>query len=188
MERKLIDYLPYVVQEFKEFQGITSGEQPEFDLVWDAHEQVFANQFINTMDNYGLSRWEEILRLVPKATDSLNVRRFRVLSRLNERLPYTLPQLRNILQTLCGKGNFTAEIQTRSYELVVRIDRAAKSNFSDVASLLDKVTPTNLLINLSLWYNTHREIAQFTHAQLGAHTHIYLKNEVLQDGKQNAEL
>ena len=106
MERKLIDYLPYVVQEFKEFQGITSGEQPEFDLVWDAHDQ-----FINTMDNYGLSRWEEILRLVPKATDSLNVRRFRVLSRLNERLPYTLPQLRNILQTLCGKGNFTAEIQ-----------------------------------------------------------------------------
>ena len=56
MERKLIDYLPYVVQEFKEFQGITSGEQPEFDLVWDAHEQVFANQFINTMDNYGLSQ------------------------------------------------------------------------------------------------------------------------------------
>ena len=50
MERKLIDYLPYVVQDFKEFQGITNGEQPEFDLIWDAHEQVFTNQFIDTMD------------------------------------------------------------------------------------------------------------------------------------------
>ena len=36
MERLLINYLPYVVREYDAFKGIMAGEQPEFELVWDA--------------------------------------------------------------------------------------------------------------------------------------------------------
>ena len=60
MERKLINYLPYQVREFREYQGITTGEQPEFELAWDAQEEVFVNQFVDTALDYGLSRWEKI--------------------------------------------------------------------------------------------------------------------------------
>ena len=55
MERKLINYLPYAVRDFSEYQGITTGEQPEFELAWDSHEEVFVNQFIDTALDYGLS-------------------------------------------------------------------------------------------------------------------------------------
>lgn len=182
MERQLINYLPDVVRDYREFQGITAGQQPEFEQAWDAADQVMNNQFILTADDLGLSRWETILGIIPKATDSLDDRRFRVLSRLNEELPYTLPQLRNILETLCGAGNYTATIEDETYILIVKIGLAAKNNYSDVESLLDRVTPQNLIVNLSQLYNTHAELGRFTHAQLAAYTHTELRNEVLNNG------
>ena len=35
MERKLIDYLPYAMRDFKEYEGIMESEQPEFDQAWN---------------------------------------------------------------------------------------------------------------------------------------------------------
>ena len=91
MDRKLINYLPYVVRDYAEFQGITGAEQPEFENAWAAVDDLLNNQFIKTAGNLGLSRWEKILGISPKGTDTLDDRRFRVLTRLNEELPYTLP-------------------------------------------------------------------------------------------------
>lgn len=182
MERNLIEYLPYIVREYEEFRGIAAGEQPEFELAWNQTKEILDSQFILQAGNPGLSRWEKLFHIVPKATDSLEDRRFRVLSRFNEELPYTMPRLQIILQTLCGENNFTVEFQPETYELIVRIGLAAKNNFSDVASLLERVTPTNLLLDISLLYTTHAEIGQFTHAQLAAYSHHYLRNEVLSNG------
>lgn len=179
MERKLIDYLPYVVREYAEFIGITSAQQDEFERAWNAADDVLNNQFINTARNVGLSRWEKILEITPKGTDTLDDRRFRILTRINEELPYTLPQLRSILKTLCGAGNYSATIADSTYILIVKIGLAAKNNFNDVKSLLDRVVPSNIVVELSQLYNTHTELSRFTHTQLAAYTHDQLRNEVM---------
>lgn len=179
MDRKLINYLPYVVRDYAEFQGITGAEQPEFETAWAAADDLLANQFIKTAGNLGLSRWEKILGITPKGTDTLDDRRFRILTRINEELPYTLPQLRNILETLCGPGNYSADVAEGTYHLIVKIGLAAKNNFTDVESLLNRVVPQNLIVTLLQLYNTHAELGRFTHAQLAAHTHDQLRNEVL---------
>lgn len=179
MERKLIDYLPYAVRDFKEYEGIMESEQPEFDQAWGNADDLLNNQFISTAGNMGLSRWEKILDITPKGTDSLEDRRFRILTRINEELPYTLPQLRNILETLCGPGNYLADVAEGTYHLIVKIGLAAKNNFTDVESLLNRVVPQNLIVTLLQLYNTHAELGRFTHSQLAAHTHDQLRNEVL---------
>lgn len=69
MDRKLINYLPYVVRDYAEFQGITGAEQPEFENAWAAVDDLLNNQFIKTAGNLGLSRWEKILGITPKGTD-----------------------------------------------------------------------------------------------------------------------
>lgn len=124
MDRKLINYLPFVVRDYAEFKGITGAEQPEFELAWAAADDLLSNQFIHTAGNLGLSRWEKILEITPKGTDTLNDRRFRILARLNEELPYTLPQLRVILESLCGPGNFSADVT--DYTLLVKVGVAGK--------------------------------------------------------------
>lgn len=75
-------------------------------------------------------------------TDTLDDRRFRVLTRLNEELPYTLPQLRVILESLCGAGNYSADVA--DYTLLVKVGVAAKKNFQDVQTFAEKSCPSQL--------------------------------------------
>ncbi len=179
MDRQLINYLPYVVRDYAEFQGIMGGEQPEFETAWSAADDLLDNQFISTAGNLGISRWEKILGIHAKGTDSLDDRRFRILTRLNEQLPYSLKQLRTILESLCGAGNYSAEIAEESYILVVKIGLAAKNNFDDVDAMLHRVVPENIVIDLSQLYNTHEELTPYTHSELSAFTHEQLRNEVM---------
>lgn len=179
MERKLINYLPYVVRDYDVFKAMMEAEQPEFETAWASVNDLMNNQFISTAGNMGLSRWEQILEITPKGTDTLDDRRFRILTRINEELPYTLPQLRVILETLCGAGNYSATVEEGTYILAVKIGLAAKKNFSDVEALLQRVVPANMVVDLSQLYNTHIELGRFTHAQLAAFTHNHLRNEVM---------
>ncbi|MDV5041707.1 YmfQ family protein [Faecalibacterium duncaniae] len=178
MDRKLINYLPYVVRDYAEFQGITGAEQPEFETAWATADDLLANQFIKTAGNLGLSRWEKILGITPKGTDTLDDRRFRVLARLNEELPYTLPQLRVILENLCGPGNSSAEVT--DYTLLVKVGVAAKKNFEDVQNLLERVAPVNLVLEVQQLFNIHETLKGFTHAQLAWYTHYEVRTEELQ--------
>lgn len=117
--------------------------------------------------------------VTPKGTDSLEDRRFRILTRINEELPYTLPQLRNILETLCGPGNYSADVAEGTYHLIVKIGLAAKNNFTDVESLLNRVVPQNLIVTLLQLYNTHAETWTLYPLPACRHTHDQLRNEVL---------
>lgn len=183
MDRQLIKYLPFVVRDYSEFQGIMGSEQPEFERAWNSADDLLDNQFISTAGTMGLSRWEKILKITPKGTDTLEDRRFRILTRINEELPYTIPQLRNILETLCGAGNYSVEVVEGAYQLLVKIGLEAKNNFNDVESMLNRVVPQNMVVNLLQLYNTHAELGRFTHAQLAAYTHNQLRNEVLTNGE-----
>lgn len=137
MSRLLSEYLPIVVRGYDVYQAITAAQQPEIDRLWACVDDVRENQYLSTAGELGLSRWEKILNIVPKGTDSIKERRFRIFARINEELPYTLPQLRRMLETICGVGEFTAELQENSYILIVRVGLAAKNNYDDVKSLLE---------------------------------------------------
>lgn len=150
MERKLIDYLPYVVREYGEFQAAMAGEQPEFERAWQSTDTLLEDQFVFTASKTGLSRWEQILGIVPRSAESLEDRRLRVLGRLNEELPYTLTRLREILRALCGEGTFSAEIPPGQYVLTVCLDHAVRNKLADVRAVLERVCPENLL----LWLRT----------------------------------
>lgn len=73
MERKLIDYLPYVIRDYAEFQGIMGSEQPEIEKAWNTTDDLLDNQFIPTAGNMGLSRWEKIWGSPPKARTVLKI-------------------------------------------------------------------------------------------------------------------
>jgi hypothetical protein len=176
MERKLSNYLPTVVRDYDAFQGILAGEQAEFEQVWGSVEDARNNQYISTAGDFGLSRWEQILELEVKGTDTLENRRFRILTRLNEELPYTLPKLRTMLDSTCGAGNATVTVQ--DYQITVRVGLVVRSNYTDVETLLKRVIPQNMKLDLSLLYNRNSAFSAYTHAQMAAYTHYALRNEV----------
>lgn len=101
-----------------------------------------------------------------------------MLTRLNEELPYTLPQLRVILESLCGAGNYSADVA--DYTLLVKVGVAAKKNFQDVQTLLKRVAPVNLVLVVQQLFNIHQVLGGFTHAQLAWYTHSEVRTEELQ--------
>ena len=72
-EVDLVSYLPPFMAEFKEIVATLEAENPEFALVWEAADRVLQNEFIETSDEYGISRWERILGVFPKTTDTLEL-------------------------------------------------------------------------------------------------------------------
>jgi len=179
LDRNIIDYLPQILKEVRELKAIVEAEQPEVISLWTALENALNDQFINDATENGVIRWENILNVVPKGTDTLDVRKFRILARFNEKLPYTYRTLEQQLITLCGEDGYSLSLSNLTYTLTVRVELAAKGKFDEVGNLLNRTVPANIIIYLSLLYNQHSLLAGFTHAQLSAYTHDQLRNEVL---------
>ena len=178
MERRLIDYLPPFVQKFNEMTEIMGTEQKEFELAWNNAEATLDDQFVKTATVNGIKRYEKIFGIVPKATETLDERRFVVLSKMNERPPYTMEALGNVLTSLCGEDGYTLYLNKDKYELTVKLAIGNENNYSTVVDLLDRILPANLVRKISM-YNTYSMLTDFTHGQLAAYTHDEIRKDVL---------
>lgn len=178
-EINILDYLPEVIKNINEFQAIATAENPELTLLWETINDVMNEQFVNDASDYGVKRWEYILKIKPKDTDTLDFKKFKILIKLKKELPYTYRYLERYLTNLCAADGFTLELKNNDYALIVKINLIAKKFFDEVGVFLNETVPANLIIDLKLIYNQHITLANFTHDQLHQFTHDYIRNEVL---------
>lgn len=175
----LIDYLPPVLQDIGEYVQLTNAEQTQFDAVDTALGGVADDLFLSTLTENGASRWEDILNITAKGTDTLTVRRFRIFAKMNEQTPYTITSLKEKLQNLCGSDGYSVVLVPGDYSLTVKVALTAKKYFDEVEALLERIVPANLVVSLALLYNQHSTLAAFTHAQLKEYSHYQIRNEVV---------
>ena len=116
---KLIQYLPEFIAEYKEIKAITDVENPEYNLFWDRLRQTINNQFITTCDEQGISKFEKMLKLYPYESDTLEMRIARVLVEWNAQLPYTMRSFRQMLDVLCGVGNYQINLKHNEYVIEI---------------------------------------------------------------------
>lgn len=176
----MIDYLPPVLKDVREMRAVLDkAGQPAFESLWGAMDAAFLDQHVRDATVYGVERWERMLKIRPKANESLDERKFRILTRLNESLPYTMRTLRATLAALCGENGYIAELFASEYRLMVRVALAFRSTYESVETLLGRIVPCEIVIDLSLMYNQHDLLKRYTHRQLAAYTHYALRNEVI---------
>ena len=182
-DRNLIDYLPEFLKDIREYKAIlTDATQPEIVDLFNAIENALNDQFIMDATENGVSRWEKMLKIVPKATYSLDDRKFTILTRINEQLPYTMTSLKQRLDVLCGEDGYSVELDADKFTLKVRVDLTAKNNYNDVLVMLEKVIPANMIIDVSLMYIQNQALSTYTHGQMSAYTHEQLRNGVMNNG------
>ena len=188
MERNMLDYLPDTLRPYRELRAMAAGWQALFDGLWRAADQALDDQFVTSAGEYGLSRWESMLGIRVKGTESLDKRRARVLSRLLEQLPFTMRGLLVQLETLCGGDGFTVELREGNNVLYVRCPLALKQYREDARGLLERIVPAALRIDFDLERNTHSKLAAFTHRELAQYTHHNLEEEVMIHAGTDSEL
>ena len=147
---ELISYLPEVLRDIREFRQISAVGDEELSALRGELSDLIADNFIATLTERGCERWERMMGISPKATDDLAVRRFRILSKFNEELPYTFRGLLRQLSVLCGEGGYSAEVDYGNYSLKVLVALTASNQFEEVQRLLERVVPANMTIVLSL--------------------------------------
>ena len=155
------------------------AEQIDVDNAWENVENVRNDQFVTAATENGVKRWESILDLTPKATYTLEERKFNILTRLNEQLPYTIDTLKTSLTSLCGTDGYMLNIDSNNYKLLVKLALTNKNNYESVEYLLNKITPANIVTSVELMYNQHELLSRFTHSQLAARTHEEMRSEVM---------
>ncbi len=175
----VIEYLPNDRREFKEIKAITSVQNIELTVLDEEIKDLKNNQFFMLTSEKGIKRFEELLNITPKITDTLDDRQFRVLARYNSSIPYTYENVVKQLTILCGEDGFTCELINDEYFLKVRVELLVKVMFLEVEKLLSRMLPANIVVDLDLRYNQYQTLERFTYGQLGAFTHEYLRNEYL---------
>lgn len=182
MDRQLIDYLPLFMRDYREIQEVMQTDERELSELWKVLEDLLNNQFIQSAADDGLSRWEKILGILPKNTDTLSERRFRLLVKLNEKLPYTFNTINEQLSVLCGADGYKFILDNNNYVVTVKLELSNKNNCKTVSDYLRKVVPANMEIIINILYNTYSVLAQFTHEQLSEYTYAQLRENILGKG------
>lgn len=174
-----LDYLPQVLAELEEIKEIAKAEDITLESEWENVNKIIADQWIEISTERGIIRREKMLGIQPFTDDTLETRRFRILTRWNEKLPYTYRVLIERLNSLCGVGGYELDLKPNLYSISIKIELTQKRMFNDVQDLSRRMIPANMILVVTLRYNQHFTLARLTHGQLSAFTHEQLRNEVL---------
>ena len=177
-EVNLLSYWLPILRNLKEFKEIAKAEEPEIILLLLECDRTLNNMFIETADEYGISKFEEMMGIYPEEGATLDTRRFAVLVKWSDKLPYTEETLKNLLEVLCGADGYTLKTDYANYELTVKLSLSNEDNVEEVKELLDRVAPANLVQKVLL-FNTHFILSEVTHEQLSTYTYKEVREGIL---------
>lgn len=143
-EVDLVSYLPPFIAEYKETSVTLKAEEPEFVLIWKAAERALYNEFIVTADEYGISRFEQILNIYPSEDETLESRRQTVLLKWTAILPYTIRRLRECLSAALGDGGYILQERVQKYVIDVMLINKTDEIYYAVDRMLSGWIPMNM--------------------------------------------
>ena len=181
MSRKdLMAYYPPMLKQVYEFGRISEALEPALTQALRDVWEIQSAHSATAADEIGISKLESVFGITPKDTDSLDIRRARIIARINAALPpYTEKSLRQRLTAICGEDAYTLLVDSENLKIYIGIQLKAKSLYPDVIKMLEYILPANLEVNATLIWNTHEMLKRYTHQELKARTHFGWKGEVI---------
>lgn len=144
----LLEHLPNVLKEIKDYQEISKIESPRINKMWEIIDRIIQNQFAETADEEAIKRYEKILGLTYEANASLEDRRFAVLAKYKTLRPYTFLRLNEILVDLIGEEDFELTRDVAQKTLSIRLMLPSDFQYAVIEKLLDAIVPANMIIKI----------------------------------------
>lgn len=142
----LIDKLPPYLREIREYKQICAAEQPEFDLVRADIADMHNDFSIFTVSEYGIARWEKILKIPYIKGDTLAVRRERIKTKYLAQLPYTYRSLDRYISQI--SGDYTIALDAAAYELEIRARVLSFAQSEMLYTALTDIVPANIVLRV----------------------------------------
>lgn len=170
------EHLPDFLIEDKKFQEIDKVETLELEKVINDFNKLDYNQFLETANEEGLSRYEKMVGIVPKATESLDIRRSRLLNKFSTYVPYNRQWLNNRLDSVLGKNNHEHNIKDDLLTLKTSADEI--DTIKSLRRELRKDIPATMDIRIGLERSSQNMMHVGTVARVGKITTITPSNQV----------
>lgn len=177
-EIDLAAYLPDTLKNITEIRAIMEAESPEIEALWRACGDALNDQFISTATENGIARYEKMLNISPSASDTLEDRRFRLLTQYSERVPYTRRSLEALIKSLCGEDAYWL-FDTNNLTFDVYVAPPAKKQVESIKDALERILPYNMAFYVHRLYNAWSEIATRTWSDVATMTWAHIKEEVI---------
>jgi chaperonin cofactor prefoldin len=163
------------IPDIAQIYALNDEQNIELD---DAIVKLIGNLFITEATLEAVRHWEKILDITPSGSDTLEDRRFRVQSKMNETASYSKALIDEKLRSLCGDGEYSMVIDENRQSCDVVITLASKNQLEYVKEMLDNILPLNMVCTVSLMYNTYNFVAPYTHNQLHSYTHQAIRETI----------
>lgn len=138
----LIDHLPPFLQDNKVLNALAEAKNPEFDLINQSLKELAINVLPQTANLDGIKRYEKWLGIKPNRGLSLEERRFQVIAKLNETLPFTDIRLNKMLAAIVGWDNF--EFKLEDAHVTVKLTLESAFQYDVIYQMLEEIIPLNL--------------------------------------------
>lgn len=159
---KLIEYLPNFMQEITEFEELFKTEDEELEKLKSQIDNILKEVIVNTSDDYGLKRYEKIYNIDVVSAD-IDVRRFNIISKINNKAPFTYKWLDNKLKKLVGENNYKINIEYDNYKVIISIVYLFGDIVNNLQKDLKQLLPANLIIQINLFSNCNLHLASIVH-------------------------
>ncbi len=159
---QLYDYLPFFVYNTKEFKELFKILQPKIDSLFIETDKILTDMFVLGCSEYATKRYEKIVGIMPKLTDSLEKRQLDILAIYNEVPPFTYERLYEMLESLLGKDGFKMSLDIPNYYLKIVLKRDKLQFIKQVNDMLERIVPVNIILDYSIDWNTWSDLKPFT--------------------------
>lgn len=148
---KLMDHLPFFYEEIREFRELTDTGSIQLEQLSKAINQFLDNQYVLSSSESAIARREKVFRIVPDTKkESLDFRKKRVLSRMQNKPPYVLEYLRDLLDSLLGNNKHSIDLDIDNFELEVLVDVESAAFYKEVKRILDRIVPLNMEVSTAV--------------------------------------
>lgn len=125
----LVSYLPPYLENYEELSAILKAIENEFKCLWEKTDGLLKNEFIESADKYGLTRFEKLLNGVAPTGDTLEMRRATVAAMWNMRQECIDYDMSLWLESIFGNAMVSRGVSASFlYDVCIRYDELSNEN------------------------------------------------------------
>lgn len=142
----LLKYFPRIYQDIPEIKEIVKTENADFEKAKSDLKDLVDNQFIFTANEYCISYMEKQIGIIANPEiETLEYRRLRLLNRVSTQPPFTTPFLRQRLDDIIGKDEYTLTIDYPKYTIYIESIARNQTYNHEIAVTMNMVKPANMI-------------------------------------------
>lgn len=140
------NYVPPFLLGYGELKELYESENLEFKKLNIEADNLLDNQFIGSTNEKGIARYEALLGITGMQEYSLEERQIKVYTAWIDDIPYTFNTLKERIERLCGKGNFTLLVNNNEHKVIITTHLEYQFQSEELERMLNIILPANMVL------------------------------------------